>query len=178
VGRLLDALENGPNNENTIVVLWTDHGWSLGEKQHWRKFALWEETTRTPLIWKVPGMTKAGKQSSRPVDLMSIYPTLCELAGIEVPAHVEGTSIVPLLKNPDAEWKLPAITTHGRGNHSVRTETHRYIRYANGSEEFYHNAEDPFEWTNLANDPNEAELRATLAAWLPEDEVPEVKTKK
>ncbi|MEM6279262.1 MAG: sulfatase, partial [Verrucomicrobiota bacterium] len=79
VGRLLDALERGPNRDNTIVVLWTDHGWSLGEKQHWRKFALWEETTRTPLIWVVPGVTEAGAKSSRPVDLMSVYPTLCEL---------------------------------------------------------------------------------------------------
>lgn len=178
VGRLLDALENGPNKNNTIVVLWTDHGWSLGEKQHWRKFALWEETTRTPQIWVVPGMTEAGTRSSRPVDLMSVYPTLCELAGLEIPKHVEGTSIVPLLKDPDAEWELPAITTHGRGNHSVRTETHRYIRYANGGEELYHNAEDPYEWTNLAEDPQFAELKAELAKWLPESEAPEPKIKK
>lgn len=171
VGRLLDALENGPNKDNTIVVLWTDHGWSLGEKQHWRKFALWEETTRTPLIWVVPGMTKAGRKSSRPVDLMSVYPTLCDLAGIEIPDHVEGASIVPLLKDPDAEWKLPAITTHGRNNHSIRTETHRYIRYSDGSEELYHNAKDQYEWTNLAQDPEQSELKAELAKWLPEHEV-------
>ncbi|MEM6916993.1 MAG: sulfatase, partial [Verrucomicrobiota bacterium] len=177
VGRLLDALERGPNKDNTIVVLWTDHGWSLGEKQHWRKFALWEETTRTPLIWVVPGVTEAGAKSSRPVDLMSVYPTLCELAGIQVPGHVEGTSIVPLLKNPQAEWGLPAITTHGRGNHSVRTETHRYIRYADGSEELYHNAEDPYEWSNLAGIADFADLKAELAEWLPKSEVPETKTK-
>lgn len=178
VGRLLEALENGPNKNNTIVVLWTDHGWSLGEKQHWRKFALWEETTRTPLIWVVPGMTEAGTKSSRPVDLMSVYPTLCELAGLEIPKHVEGTSIVPLLKEPTADWKLPAITTHGRGNHSVRTETHRYIRYANGGEELYHNAEDPYEWTNLADKPEHAPLKTELAKWLPKKEVPEPKIKK
>lgn len=178
VGRLLDALENGPNKDNTIIVLWTDHGWSLGEKQHWRKFALWEETTRTPLIWVVPGLTEAGAQSSRPVDLMSVYPTLCELASLEIPQHVEGTSIVPLLKDPAVDWGLPAITTHGRGNHSVRTETHRYIRYANGDEELYHNAEDPYEWTNLAGAPDSAELKADLAQWLPKEEVPESKTKK
>lgn len=177
VGRLLDALENGPNKNNTIVVLWTDHGWSLGEKQHWRKFALWEEATRTPLIWVVPGMTEAGAKSSRPVDLMSVYPTLCELAGIETPEHVEGPSIVPLLKDPQAEWEFPAITTHGRGNHSVRTETHRYIRYKDGSEELYHNAEDPYEWSNLAEKPEFSDLKAELAEWLPKSEVPEGKTK-
>ncbi|MEM7697609.1 MAG: sulfatase [Verrucomicrobiota bacterium] len=173
VGRVLDALEAGPHQDNTIVVLWTDHGWSLGEKQHWRKFALWEETTRTPLIWVVPGMTEAGTQSSKPVDLMSLYPTLCELAGLEVPSHVEGTSIVPLLKDPAADWDLPAITTHGRGNHSVRSETHRYIRYANGTEELYHNREDPYEWTNLAGDPDSTAVKEQLAAFLPKDEVPE-----
>lgn len=177
VGRVLDALENGPHKENTIIVLWTDHGWSLGEKQHWRKFALWEETTRTPLIWVVPGMTEAGSKSARPVDLMSIYPTLCELAGLEIPSHVEGTSIVPLLKDPGAKWNLPAITTHGRGNHAVRTETHRYIRYANGSEELYHNAEDPYEWTNLAFNPEYAAVKAKMAEWLPKEEVPQKKAK-
>lgn len=173
VGRVLDALEKSPNKDNTIVVLWTDHGWSLGEKQHWRKFALWEETTRTPLIWVVPGMTTAGLASSRSVDLMSIYPTLCELADIEVPGHVEGTSIVPLLKDPEAKWELPAITTHGRGNHAVRTETHRYIRYADGSEELYHNAKDPYEWKNLASNPEYDNLKRKLSKWLPKEEAPE-----
>ena len=177
VGRVLDALENGPHKDNTIIVLWTDHGWSLGEKQHWRKFALWEETTRTPLIWVVPGMTEAGSKSARPVDLMSIYPTLCELAGLEIPSHVEGTSIVPLLKDPAAKWNLPAITTHGRGNHAVRTETHRYIRYADGSEELYHNTEDPYEWTNLAFNPEYAAVKAKMAEWLPKEEVPQKKAK-
>ncbi len=177
VGRVLDALESSPHKENTIVVLWTDHGWSLGEKQHWRKFALWEETTRTPMIWVVPGMTKAGTRSSRPVDLMSIYPTLCELSGIETPGHVEGTSIVSLLKDPSAKWNRPAITTHGRGNHAVRTETHRYIRYADGSEELYHNAEDPYEWKNLAGDDRYSALKLKMAKWLPKEEVAEGKPK-
>lgn len=170
VGRVLDALESSPHKENTIIVLWSDHGWSLGEKQHWRKFALWEETTRMPYIWVAPGVTTAGRKSQRPVDLMSVYPTLCELAGIEIPQHVEGTSIVPLLKNPDAAWKLPAITTHGKGNHSVRTETHRYIRYANGDEELYFNKEDPYEWKNLAALPESEALKTELAKWLPKKE--------
>ena len=172
LGRLLDAYEKGPHKDNTIIVFWTDHGWSLGEKQHWRKFALWEETTRTPLIWVVPGVTTPGAKSSRSVDLMSIYPTLCALAGIEKPGHVVGHNILPLLKNPEAEWKYPAITTYGRGNHAVRTNTHRYIRYENGDEELYHNAKDPYEWTNLANNPEYTSLKARLAGWLPEKESP------
>lgn len=172
VGRLLDALEKSPERDNTIVVLWTDHGWSLGEKQHWRKFALWEETTRTPLIWKVPGVTRPNGRSRRSVDLSSIYPTLCELAGLPIPEHVEGVSMVALLADPQAEWDRPAITTHGRGNHSVRTETHRYIRYEDGGEELYHNAKDPYEWTNLAGNPEYADLKRRLARWLPKAEAP------
>ncbi|MDF1811017.1 MAG: sulfatase [Verrucomicrobiales bacterium] len=175
VGRVLDALESSPHKENTIIVLWTDHGWSLGEKQHWRKFALWEETTRTPLVWVVPGMTQAGTRCDQPVDLMSIYPTVCELSGIETPSYVEGISIVPLLKNPQAAWDRPAITTHGRGNHAVRTATHRYIRYADGSEELYHDAEDPYEWKNLAGDPKYSDVKMKMAQWLPTSEVPEQK---
>ena len=175
VGRLLDALEQCSEKDNTIVVLWTDHGWSLGEKQHWRKFALWEETTRTPLIWVVPGITNAGLRCARPVDLTCIYPTLCELAGLETPPHVEGSSIVSLLRDPQSTWDRPAITTHGRGNHAVRTETHRYIRYADGSEELYDHQNDPYEWTNLANDPAQTDMKKNLAQWLPEEETPEKK---
>ncbi len=171
VGRLLDALDSSPKKDNTIIVLWSDHGWSLGEKQHWRKFALWEETTRTPYIWVVPGLTKAGTRSSRAVDLMSLYPTLCELADIERPKHVEGHSIVPLLKDPNHPWEHPAISTHGKGNHAVRTETHRYIRYANGDEELYHNQDDPYEWTNLAKDKKYDQLKQQLARHLPREEV-------
>ena len=171
IGRLLDALEKSPKKDNTIIVLWTDHGWSLGEKKRWRKFALWEEPARTPYIWVVPGVTQPGTQSNKPVDLMSLYPTLCSLAGIERPEHVSGHDITSLLKNPHADWAYPAITTHGRGNHAIRTETHRYIRYANGDEELYHNAQDPYEWTNLATNPEYDSLKAKLAEWLPKEEV-------
>ena len=172
IGRLLDALEKSPHKDNTIIVLWSDHGWSLGEKQRWHKFALWEEPARSPFIWVVPGLTQPGTKSTKPVDLMSVYPTLCSLAGIEKPEHVSGHDITPLLKNPNADWDYPAITTYGRGNHAVRTETHRYIRYANGDEELYHNAKDPYEWTNQASNPEYAALKKKLATWLPKEEVP------
>lgn len=172
VGRLLDALEKSPERDNTIVVFWGDHGWSFGEKNHWRKFALWEEPTRAPFIVVAPGLTKAGGVSTRPVDFMCIYPTLCELAGLPVPKHVEGTSIVPLLRDPKAAWNKPAITTHGFKNHAVRTEQWRYIRYADGGEELYDEKNDPYEWTNLAGKVEFAATKAELAKWLPAHDAP------
>ncbi|TWU61663.1 sulfatase [Crateriforma conspicua] len=171
LGRLLDAFEKSPERDNTIVVFWTDHGWSFGEKEHWRKFALWEEPTRTPMIWVVPGMTKPSTRCERTVDLMSVYPTLCQLAGIPKPGHVSGYDITPLLEDPSASWDYPAITTHGYENHAVRTQQHRYIRYANGDEELYDSVADPYEWKNLANDPAFTSVKKDLAEWLPSDAV-------
>ena len=167
VGRLLDGLEKSPQRDNTIVCLWSDHGWSLGEKSHWRKFALWEEPTRTVFVWKVPGVTQPGGVCGRPVDYVSIYPTLCELTGLPLPKHLDSRSIAPLLKNPQAEWNTPAITTHGFKNHTVRTEDWRYIRYADGGEELYNETADPLEYKNLANSAEYAPRKAELAKWLP-----------
>lgn len=183
VGRLLDALEQSKYRDNTIICLWSDHGWSLGEKEHWRKFALWEEPTRTVFIWKVPGVTPAGVQSPRPVDFMSIYPTLCALTGVEKPQHVEGLDISPLLKNPNASWDTPALTTFHKDNHSFRSERWRYIRYADGSEELYNHVTDPNEWTNVAADPNYADVKSGFANYIPRVNAPELsgsgkKTKK
>lgn len=171
LGRLLDAYENSPQKDNTILVLWTDHGWSLGEKQHWRKFALWEEPTRTPMIWVVPGMTTPGARCERTVDLMSVYPTLCKLAGVPIPDHVEGREITSLLQNPNAAWNVPAITTHGYENHAVRSEQYRYIRYANGDEELYDSQNDPYEYENLAGKPELQIVKDELAKWLPKNAV-------
>lgn len=167
VGRLLDGLEKSPYRDNTIVCLWSDHGWSLGEKSHWRKFALWEEPTRTVFVWRVPGLTRPGGLCGRPVDFLSIYPTLCALAGVPRPAHLEGRDITPLLRDPDAAWDQPAVMTWGRSNHAVRAEDWRYIRYANGEEELYHNRVDPFEYTNLAGRPEYAATKEALAKALP-----------
>jgi arylsulfatase A-like enzyme len=167
VGRLLDALEQSEYRDNTIIILWGDHGWHLGEKEHWRKFALWEEATRAPLLWVVPGITKAESVCARTVDFMSIYPTVCDLCGVSIPKHVEGKSIRPLLENPKAEWKTPALTTHGYQNHAVRSEGWRYIRYADGGEELYDETRDPYEWRNLAGDPQYKELKESLARFMP-----------
>jgi arylsulfatase A-like enzyme len=167
VGRLIEALDKSAYRDNTIVVFWGDHGWHLGEKQHWRKFALWEEATRAPLLWVVPGVTKPGGMSKRTVDFMSIYPTLTDLAGIDTPPHVQGKSLRSLLKDPSAAWDQPALTTHNFNNHAVRSEGWRYIRYANGDEELYDESKDPYEWTNLASKPEHATRKAELAKYLP-----------
>jgi arylsulfatase A-like enzyme len=178
VGRLLDAYEKSPQRDNTIICLWSDHGWSLGEKSHWRKFALWEEPTRTVFAWKVPGVTPAGGVCGRAVDYSCIYPTLCQLTGIAPPTHLEGRDISSLLKDPQAPWDSAAITTHGRKNHTVRTEGWRYIRYADSGEELYDEGADPLEYTNLAQKPEHAARKAELAALLPKADAENLPTKK
>ncbi len=167
IGRLLDAYDKSPAKDNTIIVFWCDHGWHLGEKDHWRKFALWENATRAPLLWVVPGMTTPGTICERTVDFMTIYPTLMDLCGIPTPAHVEGKSIKALLQNPTAPWDQIGMTTYQFNNHAVRNEGWRYIRYANGDEELYNEASDPEEWKNLAADPQYAGTKAELAKSLP-----------
>lgn len=171
VGRLLAALDNGPMAGNTIVVLWGDHGWHLGEKSHWRKFALWDEAARVPLLISAPGVTQPGV-CDRTVSLMDLYPTLAELCNLPIGDHLEGRSLCALLRNPRAAWNRPALTTHGRNNHSVRSERWRYIRYADGTEELYDHDSDPQEWTNLASREDLAEVRAELATWLPRVNAP------
>src|SRR5579863_1163236 len=177
IGRLLDAFDESVYAKNTIIVFWGDHGWHLGEKQHWRKFALWEEATRAPLIWVAPGITKPGGVCDRTVDFMSIYPTLTDLAGIPTPAHVEGRSIKSLLADPDSAWVQPALTTFGFNNHDARSAGWRFIRYANGDTELYDETADPYEWTNLAQKPESADRLAELAWWMPEKNAPAVEAK-
>ncbi len=167
VGLLLDALDNSPYADNTIIVMWSDHGWHLGEKLHWRKFALWEEATRVPMVIVAPGVTAPGQRCERTVSLLDIYPTLVELCGLSPKAKLEGISLVPLLKDPGASRRSPAVTTHGRNNHAVRSQRWRYIRYRDGTEELYDHLGDPMEWTNLADKAEHAQVKKELARWLP-----------
>ena len=177
VGRVIDALDRSDYKDNTIVVLWTDHGWHLGEKEHWRKFALWEEATKTPMMWVVPkGVseampegTKAGTRVDHPVSLLDIYPTLVELAGLGPNPALMGDSLAPLLKDPGAKFRGAAVMTHGRNNHAVRTAEYRYIRYEDGGEELYDHRNDELEWKNLARDPNYSKVLEGLRAWIPKE---------
>jgi arylsulfatase A-like enzyme len=173
IGRLLDGLDKSPLKENTVICLWGDHGWHLGEKLHWRKFSLWEESARAPLIFVAPGVTKPGSFCERTVDFIDVYPTLAELCGLPASSELEGHSIVSLLKDPTAEWKYPAITTYGRNNHGVRSERFRYIRYHDGGEELYDHEKDPMEWTNLAGKPEFEAVKKELAAALPATNAPD-----
>ena len=175
VGQIVDALDRSGRADNTIIVLWGDHGWHLGEKLRWRKQTLWEESTRVPLIFVAPGLTAPGSRSERAVSLLDLFPTLAELAGLDVPEHLEGTSLLPLLENPDAAWDRPAISTHHFGNHAVRSERFRYIRYNDGSEELYDHDADPNEWHNLADDPDYADAKVELASWLPTENAPDLR---
>ncbi len=168
VGKLLDALDESGQADNTIIVLWSDHGFHLGEKDMWGKMTLWDETTRVPFIIVAPGVTTPGSRSDEVVSTQSIYATLMDLVGLERPEWVDGSSLVPLLENPDMEWDDVAITTYGDyGNFTVRDDKHRYIIYSNGEEELYDNEIDPNEYINLANDPRYATIKAELAARIP-----------
>ncbi|MHB8903219.1 MAG: sulfatase, partial [Thermoguttaceae bacterium] len=158
VGRLTEALERSGHGDDTVVVLWSDHGWHLGEKLITGKNTLWDRSTRIPLIFAGPGVA-VGARCNRPAELLDIYPTLVELCGLPPNEALEGHSLVPQLKDAKAARPWPAITTHNHDNHGVRTENWRFIQYADGSEELYDMQKDPNEWTNLAGDPA---YRATL----------------
>lgn len=168
VGRVLDALAARPGGDEAIVVLWSDHGFHLGEKNHIEKFALWEKTNHVPLIVVAPGLARPGTRCGTPVDLSVLYPTLLELCGLPGDETCDGRSMVSLLKNPAAPWDRPALMTYGRGNHAVRSTRWRYIRYADGTEELYDHKRDPHEWTNLAQEPEHVATLAVHRRWLPD----------
>ncbi len=171
VGGLIDALDNSPWAKNTVIIFWSDHGYHFGEKQRMAKRSLWERATHVPFIVAAPNLTKAGGRCTRPVDLMSIYPTLAELCGLPERKENDGVSVVPLLRDPQAKWDHAALTTHTAGNHAVRSERWRYIRYANGDEELYDHNSDPNEWKNLAAKAEWASVKKKLARWLPKEEL-------
>jgi arylsulfatase A-like enzyme len=171
VGRVIDALDRSPYRDNTIIVLWSDNGFHLGEKDHIEKFALWEKATHVPLILVAPGVTKPGQVIGNPVDLMTLYPTLAELCGLSAPGQCDGFSLVPLLRDP-ATKTPPALSTYLRGNHALRTERLRYIRYADGTEELYDHGRDPDEHDNLAARTEHAPVIAELRRHLPSSDAP------
>ena len=167
VGRLIDQLDQTGRADDTIIVLWSDHGYHLGDKNATVKFTLWEKANHVPFIIVAPGVTKPGTVIDRPVSLLDIYPTLVDLAGLPKKDGLDGVSLVPLLKDPKAKWNRPAVMTQGKGNHAVRSDRWRYIRYSDGTEELYDHDNDPWEHTNLASDPKHAEAIAEHRRWLP-----------
>ncbi len=177
VGRLLDALDASQHAKNTIIVLWSDHGMHIGEKQQWEKFTLFEESTRIPLIIVAPGVTKAGSVCNRPVSLIDLYPTLNELCGLKLRDDLNGLSLVSLLRNSKAKWERPAITTWGRNNHSARGLRYRYILHPDGSEQLYDHQVDPDEFHNIADQPGSDAIKDRLAQWLPTQSAPPVSNK-
>lgn len=172
VGRLINKLDETGLSKNTIIVLWSDHGYHLGDKKTCVKFTLWEKANRVPFIIVAPGLTKPGSRCDRPVSLVDIYPTLVELAGLPSYAENDGLSLVPLLKDPTQTWQRPALMTEGPGNHAVRSDRWRYIRYSDGAEELYDHDSDPWEHDNLAGEARFADVLAEHRNWLPKKEAP------
>ena len=165
---MVEALDRSGQGRNTIIVLWSDHGFHLGEKEHIEKFALWEKANHVPLIIVDPRKPKsAGKVCSSPVDLTCIYPTLLELCGLPPNPSNDGLSIAPQVSDPKRALARPALMTYGFGNHAVRTDRWRYVRYADGTEELYDHKTDPHEWNNLAGDPRYRSVMDEHAAWMP-----------
>lgn len=168
LGRLIKGLDESGRADNTIIVLWSDHGMHIGEKEQWEKFTLWEESTRVPMMVIAPGITEGGSSSVEAVSLLDIYPTLVKLTGGETFKQLEGTDLGPLLRDPSATREEPAITTFHKDNHSVRTERWRYISYHNGDEELYDHHNDPDEFYNIADSAELRPLIEEMSEWLPE----------
>ena len=166
IGRILAALESSPYKDNTIVVLISDNGFHIGEKEHWQKSTLWEEATHVLMMFRVPGLTQPHQVCNRIVSLMDVYPTLVELAGLPKPSSIAGNSIVPLLKDCNTPWDHPDLMAY-QSNMSVRNDGYRLIRYKDGTTEFYDEAKDPHEWTNQTKNPEYAEIQRKMAAMLP-----------
>ncbi len=167
VGKVLQALDASDSADNTIVVLLTDHGFHMGTKERWGKRSLWESATKVPLMISMPEGVK-GRTCNRPVGLIDLYPTLIEECGVSNRMGLEGRSLVRLLKNPDAEWNFPAITTFGQNNHSIRSQNFRYISYSDGSEELYDHRVDPNEFNNIVSRPASKQIIQSHRRWLPQ----------
>ncbi len=177
VGRVIDALDEGPHAKDTTVILFSDHGYHIGEKDRVSKHSLWEESTRVPLV-VVPAKSQAadfgakGRVCAKPVGLIDLYPTMLEMCGLPKNKRNEGMSLVPLLRGPSREWRFAVLTTYARKNHALRSERYRYLRMEDGTEEFYDHRSDPNEWTNLAGKKRlQAEINQFRAA-LPKTDAP------
>lgn len=175
IGRVIHALESSSHAENTVVILWSDHGWHLGEKEHWGKFTAWERATRVPLLVCLPNRYRANlpdapKTCDSPVSLLDLYPTILQLAEVNLPGKRDGTSLVPTLLGKEAAPDRYVATSVGPGNHSLRNKRWRYIHYYDGTHELYDLQRDPEERHNLADNPIYLEPIERFQKALPQDE--------
>jgi arylsulfatase A-like enzyme len=175
LGVIFEALEKSPARDNTIVVVFGDHGWHLGEKLRFRKATLWAESTRVPLMIRLPGMTEK-QDCPRVVNLMDLYPTLVEASGLPRKSGIDGRSLAPLLRDPQTAWNHPSVTINGRGNACVQDERWYLIRSRDGTDEFYDMQGDPLQWTNLirSNDPVHRSHIERLGKLLPTSYAPDI----
>ncbi len=167
IGRVLDALDQSPYRDNTVIVLWSDHGYHLGEKNTFQKQSLWQRSSHVPLVIAGPGVS-SGARCERLVGLIDLYPTLVEMCGLPANPSNQGRSLLPLLQQPAREWPHPVLTGWLENSFALQTERYRYIRYGDGSEELYDHQNDLKEWTNLAGKPESEALRKQLAETLDE----------
>src|SRR5690606_36360472 len=179
IGKLMAALDSTGLRDNTIVILWGDHGYQLGEHGTWTKRTTWEITARVPMIISYPGQENRGAKSNALVEFVDIYPTLAEMCGLTAPDKLEGTSFVPLLSAPDRPWKSAAFTVYtakidGMGPmfaRAMRTDRYRFIEWSGPKtdkvfHELYDEISDPDENTNIADNPGKQDLVRRLSAQL------------
>jgi arylsulfatase A-like enzyme len=174
IGNIMAALQDSGHADNTLIVMWSDHGWHLGEKEHWGKATGWFESTRIPMIIVPPGSRapegfEPGVASKRPVNLLDLAPTIADITGVPLQDSWEGNSLKPLVQDPDREWQDYTHTTFGLGNHTISTERWQYIHYFDDSEELYDLQSDPNEFANLAGDAQYADVKAGLRSYLPQE---------
>ena len=170
VGRLLDALDASPYADNTIVVLWSDHGWELGEKEHWGKHSPWEGSMRVPLVIVPPKNLKLpAKRCETFASLLDLYPTLADLCGLDIPDALDGESLLPVITGERTGVRDHIVTTLGRSTFCILKGDMKLIRYYDGSEELYDLESDPNEFRNLITDWDQAESLAELRALAPVD---------
>lgn len=175
LGRVIDELDRLGLRDNTLIILWGDHGWKLGEHAMWCKHTNYELDTRSPMICSAPGQKAPGRKSAALTEFVDIYPTICELAGLSLPKHLEGASFAPLLDTPDRPWKSAAFSQYPRGGgimgYAMRTGRYRYVewRARNGSvtaTELYDHQTDPHENQNIADVPENRPIVEKLAQQL------------
>ncbi|MDX9880470.1 MAG: sulfatase [Prolixibacteraceae bacterium] len=171
LGILIKGLRESPYYNNTLVILWSDHGFHLGEKEKWCKETLWEEATRSLFFIRAPGITSGGSFTEWPVSLLDIYPTLIDLCSLPKKENLDGNSLVELLKNPSVKWDKPVLTTYGYKNHTIRSKEFRYIKYRDGSKELYNHINDSNEWYNLADQKEYLNVIEDFERLLPKEDM-------